>query len=172
MTMRKLVIFLCLFLSLQTVNAQLTEKWMGDYIGTLTSTNLEGKTADFHMELHIAMNEDSTYNFTIVYGKDEQRQERAYLLIPSGKNKFVLDEKNGILLDMSLGPDRLTSVFEVQGSLLHVSYILEKKGIRFELTSSTEGAITGGNVSEDQEIPSVTSYKTTSYQSAFLKRQK
>ena len=153
--------------------AQLPKKWMGKYKGELTSVNLAGQESQFGMELHISEKEDSTYNFTIIYTSGETKQERAYQLIPDGDNHFMLDEKNGIILDMSLGKDRLTSFFEVQGSYLHVNYIFTKKGLRFELTSSSKAEITGGIENEEGEkIPEVQSYKTISFQFASLKKQK
>lgn len=146
---------------------------MGHFIGELTSVNLQGTETKFHMELKINERSDSSYNFTLVYGKDSLRQERAYQLIPDGKAHFILDEKNGILLDMSLGNGALVSVFLVQDNLLHVSYALSKKGIRFELTSSSTAKLTGGFANDmGEEIPYVQSYKTIAFQYAFLKRKK
>ncbi|MBD3638071.1 MAG: hypothetical protein HUJ25_12020 [Crocinitomicaceae bacterium] len=155
--------------------SQLPEKWLGHYVGELSSVNLKGNTTQFHMELIISERSDSTYHFTIIYGDvdDSLRQERAYQLIPTSSSRFLLDEKNGIVLDMSLGNDRLVSVFEVNDNLLHVSYIKTKKGIRFELTSSVLTKITGGNTTDQgEEIPEVQSYSTVSFQYANLKLSK
>lgn len=145
---------------------------MGHYKGELVSVNLEGKESSFGMELLIKEVSDSTYDFTIIYSGDGVKQERAYQLYHKGPGHYLLDEKNGIILDMSYGKDRLVSFFEVQGNFIHVSYILEKKGIRFELTSSVSTQKTGGQTTEGEEIPEVQSYTTVSFQFASLKRQK
>jgi hypothetical protein len=153
--------------------SQLPQEWIGHYVGELTSVNLQGKTSNYHMELKLNERKDSTYNFTIIYGEDSTRQERAYQLIPDGSNHFVLDEKNGILISMSLGNERLVSLFEVQENFLHVSYIFTENGLRFELTSSKPAGITGGTTTDShEEIPLVTAYKTIAFQSAILKKQK
>ena len=153
--------------------AQLPEKWLGHYEGELTSLNLAGNESSYGMELIISARNDSSYNFTIIYGIEDTKQERAYLLIPDGKNHFLLDELNGIVIDMSLGNDRLVSVFEVKNSFLHVSYILTNNGLRFELTSSNPGVLSGGIETESEEkIPEVQSYKTVAFQFAILKRKK
>lgn len=167
------LLFGIILLSSFTVFSQLPEQWLGHFKGELTSINLAGKESKFGMELKISEREDSTYNFTIVYKAEGVHQERAYQLIPDGPNHFLLDELNGIVCDMSLGKDRLVSLFEVQDNLIHVSYILTKKGIRFELTSSMPAKTSGGlNNDNNEQIPEVQSYKTVSFQFAPLKRQK
>ena len=165
------LIFLTLCSSMVTYG-QLSTDWIGQYKGTLKANGLNGKEVQFAMELHIAHIDDSTYSFTIIYGKDSLRQERAYLLEVQGENRFVLDEQNGINLPMSLINNRLVSVFEVQGSWIHVSYILKSKGIRFELTSSNFHEETGGGTADGEEIPIVKSYLTSAFQYAELKKVK
>lgn len=170
--MRSSTLGIFIFISLISFS-QLPDKWMGHYKGELISINLEGKETKFGMELIISERKDSTYNFTIIYSTTDVHQERAYRLIPDGTNHFMLDELNGIVVDMSLSNNRLVSFFEVQESFLHVSYILTKKGLRFELTSSTPSGKTGGIITENkEEIPEVQSYRTISFQFATLKRSK
>ncbi|UKN00483.1 hypothetical protein K6119_12150 [Paracrocinitomix mangrovi] len=153
--------------------AQLPSDWMGHFEGELTSVNLAGKTANFHMELDIELNSDSTYNFTLTYGQDEQQQKRSYLLKKADQNHYTLDEQNGIELDMNFGNNRLVSVFEVQGNFLHVSYIKTKKGFKYELSSSKKAKKTGGEKDANgNEIPAVQSYNTLSFQYATLKKTK
>lgn len=167
------VALIAILINLCTISyGQLPKNWFGHYKGELTSVNLEGKETSFGMELIIKELTDTTYSFTIIYTGEGVKQERAYQLISKGKGHFLMDENNGIILDMSYGKDRLVSFFEVKGSFLHVSYILEKKGIRFELTSSRASQKTGGTTNEGEEIPEVQSYMTISFQYAWLKRQK
>ncbi|MFT4602449.1 MAG: hypothetical protein ACI857_002635 [Arenicella sp.] len=165
--------FLLLSVVSITSFAQLSDKWEGKFIGTLIATNLEDKTADYHMEMHVKLKADYTYDWTIVYGDDSTKQERAYILKPDGQNHFILDEQNGVELHMSHSSNSLTSVFEVQGNLLHVTYTLTKKGIQYQLTSSNSKKFSGGEKDESgKDIPEVGSYKTVAYQSSFLKRSK
>jgi hypothetical protein len=168
--MKNILFFLCLMGS--SGFAQLPEDWQGTYEGELTSTDLNGLQISYKMGLTIQTKTDTTYDFILVYGEDSLRQERKYELYNNGANKFVLDEKNGVLLDMSLGFGKLTSVFDVQGSLLHVSYIKTKKGMRYELSSSKQAFKTGDTNFEGEQIPEIISYKTTSFQEAILKKQK
>lgn len=166
------LIKICVLLTVcQTAFGQLPDDWMGHYSGELKTINLNGERGKYHMELDISEISDSSYNFTIIYGQDSMRQERKYALHKEGNNHFMLDEKNGIVLDMSYGFKRLASVFEVQGNLLHICYIKTDYGIRFECTSSNKSAQTGGGEHAGAEIPLVYSYKTSTFQVAQLKKQ-
>jgi hypothetical protein len=168
----RFILFLLLFVTTPSF-AQLSDKWEGKFSGDLIATNLDNKVSDFHMELYVELQSDYTYKWTIIYGQDSTRQERKYILKPDGNNHFILDEQNGIELHMSHSENCITSVFEVQGNLLHVKYTLGKKGVLYELTSSNAKKTTGGGKDENaNDIPEVHSYKTTAFQSAFLKRMK
>lgn len=168
----RLLVFLLLLLTTSSF-AQLSDQWEGKFTGDLIATNLDNKVSDIYMELHIELQLDYTYKWTIMYGEDSTRKEKKYILKPDGNNHFILDEQNGIELHMSHSNNTITSVFEVQGNLLHVKYSLSKKGILYELTSSNEKKTTGGRQDDNGgEIPEVYSYKTSAFQSAFLKRIK
>ncbi len=124
--------------------AQLPEEWLGDYKGQLEITNYKGEVSEVYMELHIKTKSDSSHTFDIIYGKDTTRQERNYELIHDKENQFVMDEKNGIVLPLTLFNDRMISAFKVQDKAIQVSYTLQKKCITFRTTSSTKSIQSGG----------------------------
>jgi len=151
---------------------QLDKSWEGIYTGVLHSENLKGSKVSYHMELHIKPLNSGTHEWIIVYGEDSLRQERNYQLIHKEGNSFVLDEQNSILIPMSLHNNSLHSVFEVQGNLLHAIYTLKKDTIIFTLISAGKKEESGGEKDENnQEIPVVTTYTTSAFQTAELKRQ-
>jgi hypothetical protein len=171
--MNKLYLLLLLFLPLVNYG-QISNKWEGHYKGKL-AIQTQNKTSKYHMEIIFMPLNDSTYNWTIVYGKDTSRQERKYLLKKTGENQFVVDEQNGIVLSMNLMGNSFISVFEVQGNLIHARYTFKKNSVYFELTSSSARSETGNlKPSSDSEetIPLVYSYQTVAYQSAILKKIK
>ena len=168
----RLTFLLLLLIGVQTSFAQLPDDWFGNYSGELETVDIKGIQMSYHMELQISRSSDTSYNFVIIYGEDSTRQERKYMLYDNGPNRFALDEQNGIILEMSMGFDRLYSVFEVQGALLHIAYIKQKKGIRFELTSSKVSFNTGNSEEGGEKTPLVVSYKTTNFQQANLKKTK
>ena len=165
-----LSIFIILILA-TSANSQLSAHWPGHYSGDLFAENVNGSENAYHMELIIEKQSETAYSWIIVYGEDSTRQERKYQLNILQGNVFQLDEKDGIVLNISHNDNELTSVFEVEGSLLHVIYRLDKKGIFFELTSSAEKSTTGGQTNyADGDIPEVITYRTTTFQTAYLKK--
>lgn len=164
------VLMLCLSFSFKA-NCQLSTHWPGHYSGDLFAQNVNGNETTYHMELIIEKQTETAYSWIIIYGEDSTRQERKYQLNILQGNVFQLDEKNGIVLNISHNDNELTSVFEVEGSLLHVIYRLDKKGIFFELTSSSEKSTTGGQTNyDDGHIPEVITYRTSTFQTAYLKK--
>ena len=112
------------------------------------------------MELRIAPKEKNRWSWTIAYSG---QPERGYELVavPEKPGAFVMDEKNGILLDASLEESELLSAFEVEGRLLLTRYTLLPTGIRYATQTFQKGELGPHKVA---------SWKQTSLQSAFLKR--
>ncbi len=166
-------LILLLFLSLPFMGStQLDKSWEGVFSGELQSANLKGSKVSYHMELHIKPLNSGTHEWIIVYGEDSLRQERNYQLIHKEGNSFVLDEQNSILIPMSMHNNSLHSVFEVQGNLLHVIYTLNQDKITFSLISAGKKEESGGEKDEnEQEIPVVTTFVTSAFQTAELIRQ-
>ncbi len=170
--MQKLYFILLIFLPLCNYG-QISKKWEGHYVGKLEIQS-NGPTSHYNMELIFKQLNDTTYNWTIVYGEDSLRQERKYLLRKIDPHHYVVDEQNGIVLSSNLIHNTFISVFEVQGNLIHATYTFKKNRVYFELTSSSARAETGNiNPSSDNEetIPLVYSYATVTCQNAVLKKK-
>ena len=152
--------------------SQQLDEWDGTYSGKLEIVSVKGKKTEVPMQLKIEKVNDSLYNWTLIYG-DSAQDVRPYQLKHKDENRFMMDENNGILLDVSLFENELISLFEVQGSILWVNYTLLKKGIEMRITSSVNRQESGGTAGkEDQEeIPVVGSYTTVVSQFAFLKKE-
>lgn len=149
------------------VFAQLPESWLGSYEGDLEITNYKGELSSVSMELKIEQKTDTSYSFQITYITDTATQVRDYELLHDKGNQYVMDEKNGIYLPMMMFNNRFISVFEVQGSMLQVSYTLHKKELIFRTTSSRSSIKTGGQ----NGVPTVQGYLPFVDQYARLKRK-
>ena len=175
--MKKQIVFLFLLFSFAGY-AQLPAQWYGHYKGELSILGLDGNTLLFPMEFILSNIDDSTANWVIIYGEDSLRQEREYRIIQTKKNRFMIDEQNGIILSCNRFNNQMVSIFEVQGSLIHAVYTFEKKKMRFDLTASTNRLETGrvsqlsADSTNNEAIPLVYTYATTSHQWAELKRIK
>ena len=149
-------------------------EWLGTWSGTVQSRSASGKEQTFRMKLTIAPTDrPGTLTWTIVYDGDQGRSTREYQLVQKNvaRGEFVIDEKNGILLDATLLGNSLSSHFTIQGQRIWSSYRLvdsdKRKEIQFELFSADERASTksGGEGAE------VISLKTASRQFAVLMLQ-
>ena len=118
------------------VHPGLPADWHGRWSGTLKITSAAGEATETPMEMVIEPLKDSkNYRWKIVYGKGPARN---YELVPQEKaGHFVIDEKNGLLIDAWLVGSTVYSQFQVGDSLIPVRYELGRDTLRFSLTVSS-----------------------------------
>lgn len=142
----------CFSLSAQSDALQFPQDFFGIYKGNLKITNSKG-TQTIPMEFHLrATDSVGKYVYTLVYGKSEARQERLYNLIAKNAEKgdYVVDENNGIVLNVKCVGNTLYSLFEVQGNILTTRESFYKDHMDFEITfASKSNAVTSGTTGED-----------------------
>src|SRR5206468_3843003 len=128
--------------------------------------------------LHIKPLEGGTYTWTIVYGDgDTKRQERKYVLTSGdkGPNHFIIDEKNGSLIDLRLLDNSLRGMFRVKGekgandTFIATTYRLAGDKLFVEMTTFP-GAPTRSTEIKSAKM-SVDSHLATSVQLAELTRK-
>ncbi|TXF91659.1 hypothetical protein FUA23_00305 [Neolewinella aurantiaca] len=175
----RLRLFCLLFVFAPVLGAQpealpaFPDDFTGKWGGTLEIYNAKGFAQSVPMELHILPVNDSTYTYTIIYGKDKEAGKRDYLITrgPDGPHHWVCDEQNTILLDGYYLGNVYQSVFTVMGTYL-VSNV-EHRGdhLLYSIQSGSEKAVrtTGNQPHEGEEIPEVKSFKSAGYQRAKLK---
>ena len=176
--MKHLLIFFCLNLTLTTFAQSKTntfpDAFLGVYKGNLKLMNANSRQL-IKMELHLLKTDQTNeYDYTLVYGTGENRQERKYTLIKDSNNpkKFIIDENNGILLEAICFDDNtLYSMFEVSGNILTSTGRFHKDSMDFEITSSskTHHLKSGG---KEQDVPEVVSYPIGSVQKGLLIKEK
>ena len=152
--------------------SQINDAWLGIWKGELVILNDAGtdKMSSVHMELHISKTDSvNIYNWRIIY-RDSSKEDRKYLLriVDKSKGKYIIDEKDGIMLEANLFESTLVSRFEVTGTLLDVSYKLDDDKIVFEVITSQlkPTSTTKSNVDQVE----VNSYTVTNIQKAYLFR--
>lgn len=149
-------------------------RFMGHWEGELTwyrSGIAEPRTSKMQLKVLPA---DTVGHFTwqIIYGEGD-RDNRPYLIKPADtlKGHWVIDEKNGILLDQYFVGERLCGSFSVGDYRINNCYWLDGEDLVIEfMTTSAKAVSTTGGTSE--EIPKVESYAVHGYQRAILKRRK
>lgn len=119
--------------------ATLPPRWLGTYLGTFS---VSGSAAidPFRGELRIGPNDDDApgLSWTLIYGEGEQRQVRPYAIVPvtDSPGRFLLDEKNGVTIDLMLvDKNLLIGQFEISENLITVRYEHLGDFIRCELVT-------------------------------------
>lgn len=127
----------------------------------------------FAMQLRILPADTAgQYTWQIIYG-DKETDNRPYLLKPvdTAKGRWVIDEKNGIVLDQYWAGGKLHGVFAVGGTTIIDSYWLEDGKLQVEFVSIATAPLTRtGYGTEDS--PHVDSYNVKSVQRGTLSKVK
>jgi len=147
--------------------------WLGFWEGDLNIYNEMGLKQTLPMSLdHSISDVSGTYNWAIIYGSDSIAGRRDYVLkeVDKSKGHYIVDEKNGILLDAYLIDNELISVFDVMGNSLISTYKIEGNNMIFEIMmyKSQHLNITGDTIIGTDTIPPVKSYKPFVRQKAVL----
>ena len=160
---------LCMTFGLKAQESPVTP-WVGERSGTLEIYNAKGLAQTVHMELNIAQLSDTSWTWQIVYGEGEGRQARDYELVKTeGDGNYVVDEKNGIKLDLNQINNGFFSFFQVGTSKLLISYELIDDAIHFRTHSANTNTET--KTGEGENVPLVLTWKTATYQRAVLKKK-
>jgi len=152
------------------------DDWLGYWSGGLNIFNSKGLKQTVPMSLDLSKTDTSgIYTWAIIYGKDYTAQRRDYQLkvIDPYIGHYLIDEKNGILLDAYHIHNELSSVFEVMENTLLTSYKIESGEMVFtvKLFPSKEVRVSGDTIIENQDIPKVSSFQLTVSQVARLQKK-
>lgn len=176
--MRKysLVIVFALFSLLSFGQTDFPTKYIGIWSGELKIYNKNGKVKmKLPMELHIDSTEnDSTWKWQIHYLMAEKGTDiRKYLLKVKDETKgeYVIDEKNGIVLNTKLFGNTLVSRFSIQNNLLLIKYSFGLDSIYVEIITGKENEKQKTGDVKEKKIPAVYNYEFTNYQNAILRKQ-
>lgn len=154
--------------------SSLPEDWMGEWRGTL---HIADRNAQIPMRLDIQPEEDRegrpAWTWRIAYGEQPVRE---YTLVATERaGRFVLDENNGIFLDMRLDERVMHSVFGV-GEIMIVSRyeLLDDGTLVNEIITIATGSPRTTQVRDAPEgspVERVDSHLVTGRQRAALRRR-
>lgn len=171
--MRLLLLFL-VFVSRQAYGQSFPESFVGHWKGEIAWYQ-QGKKEPrkFPMQLRIQPTDTAGYyTWQIIYG-DKETDIRPYVLKPvdTANGHWVVDEKNGILLDQYWSGSKLNSAFSVGGILICNTYWLEQGNLMVEFMSMPAKPLARtGYGTEDS--PHVDSYHVKSVQRGTLSKLK
>ncbi len=153
--------------------ATFPKSFLGNWKGRL-QWMVAGKPAQtFSMQLKIQPTDSTNqYTWQIIYG-DDNKDNRPYILKPidASKGHWVVDERDGIMLDSYVHGNSIHGAFTVQGNTIVDNYRVENDTMFVEFFSFKLGdKKTSGKGTE--ETPFVDSYRMGSYQMGTLKKEK
>jgi len=149
------------------------QEFIGNWTGTLhwyQPGKKEPQKAAMLLKIYPSADSAGHYEWDLSYGEGG-KDHRPYVLKPvdSLKNRWVVDERNGILLDQYWIGDRFVCHFSVQGTTIHNTYRIEKGRLIAEFYSfALKPVRSSGRGTE--ESPAVDSQGLRSYQVATLER--
>ena len=112
--------------------------WDGVWRGTTTLSWAMGKVETAAMELHVSPLANSNAKaWQVSYEFSDRREARAYEIRPAdegGAGRFIIDEKNGFLIDNYLSGNTLYSQFTINGNLVTTRFELQGETMAVELT--------------------------------------
>lgn len=148
--------------------------FLGQWKGKLQWMVAGKPTKEFSMQLIIQPADTvGQYTWQIIYGDSGKVDNRPYLLKPvdTAKGYWVIDERDGIVLDSYLHGNSLHGAFTVTGNTIVDNYTVNGDEMNVEFFSiKLDQKNTSGKGTD--ETPFVDSYKITSYQVGVLKRVK
>jgi hypothetical protein len=191
--MKKLTLFiifsllqLCLFAQTNTQRPKLKrviaspivattfpQSFIGNWKGQLQWMVAGKPTQTFTMQLRIQPTDIANqYTWQIIYGA-AGKDNRPYILKPvdTAKGHWIIDEKDGIMLDSYVHGNSLHGAFTVQGNTIVDNYSIENGKMRVEFFS-IKLADKKQSGKGTEETPFVDSYKISSYQTGVLTRVK
>ncbi len=149
------------------------QAFLGHWTGELL-WHQAGKKEPQKIQMHLIVQPADTaghYTWQIVYG-DNNQDNRPYVLKPvdTARGHWVIDERNGIVLDQYWIGNRLSGAFRVQTSTILNSYRVEGDRLMIEFFNLTTEPVgkTGGT---SKDVPVVESFGIKSFQQAVLRRR-
>jgi hypothetical protein len=148
------------------------EDFLGEWKGTLLIHGAKGIQDSVSVKIIWSGTENQdSFSYTIQYEKNGNIDKRPYSLIRNKENpqKYVVDEHNGIYLDMQLLANKAISIFMVDGTEISYVFTLHQEEVVLEVMSyrySKEEPAT-----EPKDLPDVKSAQIFNYQFARLKLQ-
>jgi hypothetical protein len=173
--MKYLFLFFAILFSVNALLAQsFPQSFIGHWKGEI-SWYQPGKKAPqkFAAQLKVAPTDTAgQYTWQIIYGKEE-KDNRPYILrsIDTAKGHWVIDEKNGIVLDQYWVGNTFSGAFALDAVTIINSYRLEKEKLIINFFTVNHRSVnkTGSGT---EASPAVNSYRLSGYQVGILTRTK
>lgn len=182
--MGKFIIGILLLIWVGTLKAQQFDPsiWIGEYSGIMTLNNAGSTSFTLHIDFTFKeVKKDSVWTYTMCYNSDrfgEMIKDYRILKAPDpDPTHFLMDEQNGIIMDLTFMNNGFYEFFEIEGiegSLF--STVLKRQGddLFFEIFGSSNLPERTSHLDASEESPAmdVISYRPIFAQSVLLKKKR
>ncbi|HMT72612.1 MAG TPA: hypothetical protein PKA77_00965 [Chitinophagaceae bacterium] len=165
--------FVLYSLSAVSQHKNFPQSWEGNWKGTLQWYKTgETNPKPVNMELRIHRADSAGWTWQLIYGS-ETEDNRPYNLLPrdTAGIHWVIDERNGIVLDQFWAGNKFCGAFTVMNSTILNNYWMEKGKLHVEFFTIGAKPLATTGLGTD-ESPAVQSYRVGGYQKAVLTRDK
>lgn len=171
----KQLLFILLFFPLAGISQSPLNSWIGEYSGDMILGNVNRPNDTIPVEFTMdVIQPDSAWSYKMVFKSEKYgRIEKDYLFKATSVGdtvNFILDEQNGILMELSYMNGCLYGMYDVLNNTYISTMRRTEKGLHFELISSpakpTFNSMADAEVSEEPIL--VESFKPILHQTVHL----
>jgi hypothetical protein len=177
--MKKMILFIPVFLFIINLHAQdksgltgFPRSFLGNWKGKMQWIRPGKPTQEFSMQLKIQPTDTAgQFSWLIIYG-DDGKDIRPYVLKPvdTAAGHWVIDERDGIILDNYVHGDAIHGAFTLLESTLVDNYFLENGKLHVEFFTFNLGEKTRSGKGTS-ETPFVDNYRISAYQSGVMTKE-
>lgn len=168
---------LLVWTSVNFTNAQSTlEEWEGIYEGEMVIGFTERPNDSLHVRFEmLPLEKEASWTYKMIYNSKRYGEIiKDYIIYQDGEGdkNFILDEKDGILIEMSLMNNCFYEMFEVMEQLFATTLCKDGDNLRFDLAVSLKKKkrVSTTEPEGDEDPIEVISYKPTQHQTVVLHR--
>lgn len=142
----------------------------GIWTGDLEMVGRLGQVRKVPMRLDIIRSGDSVWVWKTVYDENKVPIVKDYLmrLVNEREGKYMLDERDGILINVSLMGNKFYSLFDVEGTILSCTYQFTDSLLFYEIVSGPSKPEKTSKLADGNKV---NSYEVKSLQRAVLRRK-
>ncbi len=161
-------------MSIELTHAQFPETWIGKYSGTMYLNSLDTPKDSVIVTLEIVeLIKDSSWTYTMGYKSEKFGNIlKDYEILKSSKDNktdYLMDEKNGIIIEMTFFDDTFYEFFEVANMIYSTRLSKRQNNIEFEIIGSQNEA-TKTSLSAPQDEEEFTQFEVKSYKPIFAQK--
>lgn len=146
------------------------EQFGGIWSGNLEMVGKRGQVKTIPMRMEINQKKDSLWTWKTTYDEKKVPVIKDYdvRMVNEAEGRYILDEHDGILINMNRMGSKLYCVFDVEGTILSCTYEVREGKLYYEIVS---GPSKPALVSTLKDGNKVNSYSIGSLQRAVLEKQ-